>query len=156
MAETLLVVRDGNSNSNSSPTFLFSVCGHPRIPHVSKNMDASCRRKSNNGKRTRKRTQLTRFEHGNAICNVQFLPRTATLHRNIYYTTSWLFHDIGSGASFGSLLNQFAILIFACLCSPRLATGQIFIVVFLLCVIFLMLHHSLCCLNFSSCVTSHK
>ena len=55
MAKTSLVVRDGNGNGNSSPTFLFSIWGHPRIPHVSKNMDASCRRKSNNGiKRTRK------------------------------------------------------------------------------------------------------
>ena len=53
MAMTLFVVRDGNGNHNSSPTFLLSVWGHPRIPHVSKNMDASCRRK-NNGKRTRK------------------------------------------------------------------------------------------------------
>ena len=58
MAETLLVVRDGNGNS--SPTFLFSVLGHPRIPRVSKNMDASCRRKSNNGKRTRKQTRPIR------------------------------------------------------------------------------------------------
>ena len=30
------VVRDGNGNRNSSPTFLFSVCGHPRIPRVSR------------------------------------------------------------------------------------------------------------------------
>ena len=36
MAETSLVVRDGNGNCNSSPTFLFSVCGHLRIPHVLK------------------------------------------------------------------------------------------------------------------------
>ena len=57
MAETSLVVRDGNGNRSSSPTFLFSVLGHPRIPCVSKNMDASCRRISNNGKRTRKRTR---------------------------------------------------------------------------------------------------
>ena len=80
VAETSLVVKDGNSNRNSSPTFLFSVWGHlriprvsknmdasspmflfsvwghPRIPRVSKNMDASCRRKNNNGKRIRKRT----------------------------------------------------------------------------------------------------
>ena len=67
MAETLLVVRDGNGNRNSSPTFLFSICGHLRIPRVSKNMDASCRRKSNNGKRTRKQTRPIRFERGNAI-----------------------------------------------------------------------------------------
>ena len=69
MAETSLVLRDGNGNCNSSPTFLFSVWGHPRIPHLSKNMDASCRRKSNNGKRTRKRTRLIRFKCGNAIRN---------------------------------------------------------------------------------------
>ena len=55
MAETSLVVREGNRNS--SPTFLFSVWAHPRIPCVSKNMDASCRRKSNNGKRTMKQTR---------------------------------------------------------------------------------------------------
>ena len=36
MAETSLVVRDGNGNRNSSPTFLFSVWGHLRIPCVSK------------------------------------------------------------------------------------------------------------------------
>ena len=57
MAETSLIVRDGNGNRNSSPTFLFSVWGHLRIPRVSKNTDSSCRRKSNNGKRTRKCTQ---------------------------------------------------------------------------------------------------
>ena len=55
MAEASLVARDGNSNHNSSPTFLFSVWVHPRIPRVSKNMDASCMRKSN-GQRIRKRT----------------------------------------------------------------------------------------------------
>ena len=68
MAETSLVARDGNDNRNSSPWFFFRVCGHPRIPRVSKNMDASCRRKSNNGKRTRKQTWPIRFERGNAIC----------------------------------------------------------------------------------------
>ena len=52
MAETSLVMRDGNGNHNSSPTFYFSVWGHPRIPRVSKNMNALCRRKSNNGKKT--------------------------------------------------------------------------------------------------------
>ena len=52
MAETSLVVRDGNGNRNSSPTFHLRVWGHPKIPRVSKNMDASCRRKSSNGKRT--------------------------------------------------------------------------------------------------------
>ena len=57
MAMTLFVVRAGNGNRNSSPTFLFSVWGHLRIPRVSKNTDSSCRRKSNNGKRTRKCTQ---------------------------------------------------------------------------------------------------
>ena len=56
VAKTLLVVRDGNRNRNSSSTFLFSVWAHPRISCVSKNMNASCRRKSNNGKRTRKWT----------------------------------------------------------------------------------------------------
>ena len=56
IAETSLVARDNNSNHNSTPTFLFSIWGHPRIPLVSKNMNASCRRKSNNGKRTRKWT----------------------------------------------------------------------------------------------------
>ena len=66
MAETSLVVRDGNSNCNSSPTFCFSVLGHPSIPRASKNMDATCRRKSNNGKRTRKRTRPIHFQRGNA------------------------------------------------------------------------------------------
>ena len=35
MAETSLVVRDGNGNRNSSPTLLFNVSGvtHPRIPY---------------------------------------------------------------------------------------------------------------------------
>ena len=67
MAESLLVVSDGNGNRNSSPTFLFSVWGYPRILRVSKNMDTSCRRKSNNGKRTMKPTQPIHFERGNAI-----------------------------------------------------------------------------------------
>ena len=81
MADTSLVVRDGNGNRNSSPTFLFSVCGHPRIPRVSKNIDASCRRKTNNGKRTRKRTQPIRFERGNAIRNgIMFNFYTGPLH----------------------------------------------------------------------------
>ena len=55
-----MVVRDGKDNGNSSrhPMFLFSIWGHLRIPHVSKNIDASCRRKGKNGKRTRKRTVL--------------------------------------------------------------------------------------------------
>ena len=66
MAETSLVVRDGNDNWNSSPTFVFSIWGHLRI-RVSKNVDASCRRKSNNGKRTRKWTRPIRFECSNAI-----------------------------------------------------------------------------------------
>ena len=57
MPETLLVVRDGNGNCNSSLTFLFTIWDHPRIPRVSKNMNALGRRKSNNGKRTRKRTR---------------------------------------------------------------------------------------------------
>ena len=48
-----MVVRDGNGNHNSSPRFLFGVWGHPKIPRVSKNMEASCRRKGNNGKRIR-------------------------------------------------------------------------------------------------------
>ena len=48
---------------------LFSVCGHLKIPHVSKDMDASCRRKSNNRKRTRKWTRPFRFERSNAIRN---------------------------------------------------------------------------------------
>ena len=40
MAEASLVVRDGNGNGNrnSSPTFLFSIWDHLRIPRVSKNM----------------------------------------------------------------------------------------------------------------------
>ena len=69
MAETSLVVRDGNGNCNCSPTFLFSIWGHPRIPRVSKNMDASCRRKrkSNNGKRTRKWTRLIRISSTQGI-----------------------------------------------------------------------------------------
>ena len=47
----------------------FSASGVIRGYHVpiSKNMDASCRRKTNNGKRTRKRTRLIRFERGNVI-----------------------------------------------------------------------------------------
>ena len=42
VAETSLVMRDGNGNHNSHPMFLFSIWCHPRIPRVSKNMDASC------------------------------------------------------------------------------------------------------------------
>jgi len=61
-----LVVRNGNGNCNSSPMFLFSVWGHLRTPRVSKNMNASGRRKSN-GKETRKRTWSIRFKRGNAI-----------------------------------------------------------------------------------------
>ena len=60
MAETSLVVRNSKGNGNSSLTFIFIVWGHPRIPRVSKKMDASCRRKSNNGKRIRKRTRPIR------------------------------------------------------------------------------------------------
>ena len=56
MAETSLVVRHGNCNCNCSPTFLFSIWGHPRIPRV----QYGHLRKSNNGKRTRKRTRPIR------------------------------------------------------------------------------------------------
>ena len=105
MAETSLVVRDGNGNCNSSPTFLFSVWGHQRIPRVSKNLDTSCRRKSNNGKRTRKRTQPICFERGNAIRNgIMFDFYPGLLHFIQIYTTL-LANDIGSGASFGILLK---------------------------------------------------
>ena len=40
MAKASLVVKDDNDNRNcnSSPTFLFSIWGHLRIPRVSKNM----------------------------------------------------------------------------------------------------------------------
>ena len=48
-----------NGNCNSSPMFLFSVWGHLRIPRVSKNMDVSCNRKSNNGKRENQETNMT-------------------------------------------------------------------------------------------------
>ena len=52
-----------------SPTFVFSIWGHPRIPHslIKERGPSSCRRKTNNGKRTRKRTRLIRFKRGNAI-----------------------------------------------------------------------------------------
>ena len=55
------------TTATAVPPFVFSIWGHLRIPHVSKNVDASCRRKSNNGKRTRKRTRPIHFECGNAI-----------------------------------------------------------------------------------------
>ena len=72
MAEKSLVVRDGNGNCNSSPTFVFSVWGHLRIPHVSR-IWMPRKRKTNNGKNklTRKRIRPIRFQCGNAIeiCN---------------------------------------------------------------------------------------
>ena len=57
--------------STRSPTWMVTWQTppiNPRIPCVSKNMDASCRRKSN-GKRTGKRTRPICFERGNAVCN---------------------------------------------------------------------------------------
>ena len=77
-----------NGNYKSGPTFLFSVCGHPRIPHVSRNMDTSCRRKNNNGKRTRKRTRPIRFEHRNTIRNgIMFNFYPGLLHFIQIFTT---------------------------------------------------------------------
>ena len=90
MAKTWLVVRVGNGNRNSNPMFLFTVWSDPRIPHVSKNMDVSCRRESNNGKRTRK---WIRSIHSNAVMqskyttDVWFLSGTATFHTITISTT---------------------------------------------------------------------
>ena len=61
MTETLLEWEMATATATAVPhMFLFSVWGHPRITRVSKNMGASYRRKSNNGKRTRKRTRPIR------------------------------------------------------------------------------------------------
>ena len=115
MAETSLVVRDGNSNCNSSPMFLFSVWGHLRILRVSKNMDASCRRKSNNGKRTRKQTQPIRFERCNEIeiCNAIMFNFYLGLPHFIQISTLLArFPRYWKWSILRSLLKHFAILIF--------------------------------------------
>ena len=54
------------ATATAVPQFFSASGGHPRIPCVSKNMNASCRRKSN-GKGTRKQTRPIRFKRGNAI-----------------------------------------------------------------------------------------
>ena len=81
MAETSLVVRDGNGNRNSSPTSVFSVIQGYHVyqrtwtPHVGEKAT------------TRKRTRPIRFKRGKCKQR-QFLPGIASLHRNVYYTTS--------------------------------------------------------------------
>ena len=117
MPETLLVVRDGNGNRNSSLTFLFTIWDHPRIPRVSKNMDASCRRKSNNGKRTRKQTWpiCSSSARGRNVVHSWTL---ATGNIRFNSGSALGFHDIGGGASFGSLFSP----VFTIFFTPRLAT----------------------------------
>ena len=134
MAETSLVVRDGNDNRNSSPTFVFSIWGHLRI-RVSKNVDASCRRKSNNGKRTRKWTRPIRFECGNAIKIhngimfdfypglPHFIKISTTLYTSLVSTILEAEHP--SGACWSSLQYSFS-LVFAIFFTPHLATGWAF------------------------------
>ena len=111
VAETSLVVRDGNGNRNSSSTFLFSVWDHLRIPLVSKNMDTSCRRKSNNAKRTTKRKddQFTVVVLENEtsvriiiVCGelLVFLGPPGALFVRFVGGSALGFHNIGSGASF--------------------------------------------------------
>ena len=64
-AETLLVVRDGNSN-RAVPR-LFSASGLIQGYHVYQRIWTPHRRKTNNGKRSRKRTWPICFQRGNAI-----------------------------------------------------------------------------------------
>ena len=71
MVETSLVVRDGNGNRNSSPTFVFNVWGH-RGYHVCQRIWTPRRRKTNNGKSTRKRTRPIRFQRGNVRNGIMF------------------------------------------------------------------------------------
>ena len=110
VAETLLVVRDGNGNRNSSPTFLSSVWGHLRIPRVSKNMDTSCMRKSNNGKRSGNKHDWFAVVvlEDETLCTVSgeslvFLGRPGPLFVCFVGGSALGFHDIGSGASFERL-----------------------------------------------------
>ena len=108
MAETSLVVRDGNGNCNSSPTFLFSIWGHPKIPCVSKNIvgeKTTTIRDSGNTRPIRSSsTQGWNTVHSWTLAM-----------ENIVGGSVLGFHDIRRGESIRSLLKYFAILIFACL-----------------------------------------
>ena len=104
MADISLVVRDGNN----SPTFYFSVWGHPTIPCVSlEEYSASCRRL----KSREPRNEYDRFAvavlddetmRGESLV---FLGRSGPLFVRFVGGSALGFHDIGSGASFGSLLQ---------------------------------------------------
>ena len=138
MAETSLVMRDGNGKHNHGPTFLFSVQDHPRIPHVSKNM----------GTPHVGENAITVREPGNEhdrfavaalkderLCTAWFSARF------LRYWKQSILRELSLQYSF---LPVFAIFL-------RLAS--------LLDTFhrhFLIMCHSLCCLNFYSCVTSHK
>ena len=145
------VVRDGNSNCNSSPTFLFGVWGHPRIPRVGE--EATTVRESGN--------QHDRFTvvvlEDKTLCTVSseslvFVGRPGPLC-SLHWWFSARFSTISeaehpSGACC-SLKYSFHLSLF--FFKSPLATY------ILLCIIiFLMLCHSLCCLNFYFCVTSCK
>ena len=114
-AETLLVVRDGNSNG--AVPCSFSASGLIQGYHVYQRMWMPHRRKTNYGKRSRKWTRPIHFQRSNAIeilnrNNDRFLPGTATLHTNICYTTS-LVSTISeaehpSGACWSSLQYSFS------------------------------------------------
>ena len=114
MAMTSFVVRDDNGNRNSSPMFLFSVWGHLRIPRVSKNMDASCRRKSKNGKRTRKRTWPIRFEHGNPIEIRNGIMSTRDCHTSCKCLLHWIWtpHVGEKATTVGNEYDWFAVAVF--------------------------------------------
>jgi len=136
------------------PTFLFSVWGHPRIPSVSKNMDASCRGKSNNGKRIRKRTQPIRFKRGNAI---------EIRNRIMFYFYPGLPHFIQISTTLLARFQRYRkwsilwqLVEVVCNTHFHLSPVSLLHLALATCVIFLMLRHSLCCLNFYFSITSYK
>ena len=114
MTETSLVVTDGKGNCNSSPTFLFSVWGHPgyhvyqRIwtPHVGEKATTVHVRESGN---EHDQFAVSMLED-EMLCTVSgeslvFLGCPGPLFVRFVGGSALGFHDIGSGASFGSLLK---------------------------------------------------
>ena len=108
-----------------SPTFVFSIWGYQVA--ISKNMDASCRRKTNNGKRTRKQTRLIRFKRGNVIeirNGIMFeLPHfiqisTTLLTRFLRYRKRSILRELVE-VVYNSHSRLFSLSFF----TPRLATG---------------------------------
>ena len=119
MVETVLVVRDSNGNPNSSPTFLFSIWGHPKIsqyhiyqriwmPHVGEKV-TTVKEPGNEHGWFAVEFAIDHYSLWRVAC---FLARLGPLFVRFVGGSALGFHDIGSG-SFGSLLKYSFLSVFA-------------------------------------------